>query len=128
MFFNSFPIGQKGAPKSMDETVWRLLGAKRAHGGSARGSDLGEGPLGLASRARRLEDSKIRRSEVQKIRRSEVQKIRKDRILWDRTRPGPEAWRILKGGQQTNQRLLLKKGSTTNSKTTFKRGPTPILP
>ena len=40
----------------MDETVWRLLGAKRAHDGAAGGSDLEEGPLGLASRARRLED------------------------------------------------------------------------
>ena len=55
-FFGRFPIGQKGVQKSMDETVWRLLGAKRAHEGAARGSDLGEGPLGLASRARRLED------------------------------------------------------------------------
>ena len=63
----------------MDEVVWRLLGAKWAPGGSAMGSDLEEGPLGLASRARRLEDYKIRmfgRSEVH-IGRSEVQKIRK---------------------------------------------------
>ena len=63
----------------MDEVVWRLVGAKRAHDTSAMGSDLGEGPLGLASRARRLEAYKIRmfgRSEVH-IGRSEVQKIRK---------------------------------------------------
>ena len=63
----------------MDEVVWRLVGAKRAHDTSAMGSDLGEGPLGLASRAPRLEDYKIRmfgRSEVH-IGRSEVQKIRK---------------------------------------------------
>ena len=78
----------------MDEVVWRLLGAKRAHEGAARVSDLAGGPLGLASRARRLEDQKIRRSEVRKIRRSEVQKIRKDRMLLDLTRPGPKAWRI----------------------------------
>ena len=52
MFFGSFPIGQKGVQKSMDEVVWRLLGAKRAHDTSAPGSDMGEGPLGLASRAR----------------------------------------------------------------------------
>ena len=44
----------------MDEVVWRLVGAKRAHDTSAMGSDLGEGPLGLASRAPRLEDYKIR--------------------------------------------------------------------
>ena len=63
----------------MDGVVWRLVGPERAHDTSARGSDLGEGPLGLASRARRLEDYKIRmfgRSEVH-IGRSEVQKIRK---------------------------------------------------
>ena len=35
----------------------------------AKVSDLAGGPLGLASRARRLDDSKIRRSEVQKIRK-----------------------------------------------------------
>ncbi len=55
-FFGRFPIGQKGVQKSMDETVWRLLGAKRVHDTSTQGSDLREGPLGLASRARRLED------------------------------------------------------------------------
>ena len=36
-FFGRFPSGQKGVQKSMDEVVWRLFGAKRAHGGSARG-------------------------------------------------------------------------------------------
>ena len=51
-FYGRFPIGQKGVQKSMDETVWRLLGAKRAHDGSTPGSDLAGGPLGLASRAR----------------------------------------------------------------------------
>ena len=55
-FFCRFPIGQKGAPNSMDEVVWRFLGAKRAHDTSAEVSDLAGGPLGLASRARRLED------------------------------------------------------------------------
>ena len=63
----------------MDEVVWRLVGAKWAPECSAKGSDLGEGPLGLASRAGRLEDYKIRmfgRSEVH-IGRSEVHKIRK---------------------------------------------------
>ena len=63
----------------MDEVVWRLVGAKWAPECSTGGSVLGEGPLGLASRARRLEDYKIRmfgRSEVH-IGRSEVQKIRK---------------------------------------------------
>ena len=29
-FFGRFPIGEKGAPKSMDEAVGRLLGGKRA--------------------------------------------------------------------------------------------------
>ena len=78
-FLGRFPSGQKGVQKSMDEVVWRLLGAKWAHDGCARVSDLGEGPLGLASRARSLEDYKIRmfgRSEVH-IGRSEVHKIRK---------------------------------------------------
>ena len=36
-YLGRFPIGQKGVQKSMDETVWRLLGAKRAHEGSAAG-------------------------------------------------------------------------------------------
>ena len=36
-FFGRFPIGQKGVQKSMDEVVWRLLGAKRAHEGAAGG-------------------------------------------------------------------------------------------
>ena len=49
-FFCSFPIGEKGAQKSMDEIAGRLGGTKRAHGGSARGRQrcpfwLG-GPLG----------------------------------------------------------------------------------
>ena len=63
----------------MDEVVWRLLGAKWAPECCAGVSDLGEGPLGLASRARSLEDYKIRmfgRSEVH-IGRSEVHKNRK---------------------------------------------------
>ena len=63
----------------MDEVVWRLVGAEWAPGGSSGGSDLEEGPLGLASRAPRLEDYKIRmfgKSEVH-IGRSEVHKIRK---------------------------------------------------
>ena len=51
-FFGRFPIGQKGVQKSMDETVWRLLGAKRAHDTSAKVSDLAGWSLGLASRAR----------------------------------------------------------------------------
>ena len=34
-FLGRFPIGQKGAQKSMEETAGRLLGAKRAHDGSA---------------------------------------------------------------------------------------------
>ena len=52
MFFCRFPIGEKGAQKSMDEPAWRLLGAKRAHDGSAKVSDLAGWSLGLASRAR----------------------------------------------------------------------------
>ena len=35
-FFGSFPIGPKGVQKSMDETVWRLLGGKMAHEGSTK--------------------------------------------------------------------------------------------
>ena len=51
-FFGRFPIGQKGVQKSMEEVVWRLLGAKRAHDGSAKVSDLAGWSLGVASRAR----------------------------------------------------------------------------
>ena len=36
-FFGRFPIGEKDAPKSVDESAGRLGGAKRAHGGSAAG-------------------------------------------------------------------------------------------
>ena len=51
-FFGRFPIGEKGAQKSMDEPAWRLLGGKMAHDGSAKVSDLAGWSLGLASRAR----------------------------------------------------------------------------
>ena len=49
-FFGRFPIGEKGAQKSMDEPAWRLLGGKMAHDTSAGGRRrcpiwLG-GPLG----------------------------------------------------------------------------------
>ena len=58
-FLGRFPIGEKGAPKSMDESVGRLLGGKLAHDGSAEGStegsDLAGWSLGLASRARGIE-------------------------------------------------------------------------
>ena len=53
-FFGRFPIGEKGAQKSMDEhePAWRLLGGKRAHDGSTKGAVLAGWSLGLASRAR----------------------------------------------------------------------------
>ena len=51
-FFGSFPIGEKGAQKSMDETVGRLLGGKVAHDTSTMGAVLAGWSLGLASRAR----------------------------------------------------------------------------
>ena len=49
VFLGRFPIGEKGAQKSMDG---RLGGQKRAHDTSAEGSVLAGGSLGLASRAR----------------------------------------------------------------------------
>ena len=51
-FFDSFPIGEKGFPKSMDEAAGRLGGTKTAHDGSTEGSVLAGWSLGLASRAR----------------------------------------------------------------------------
>ena len=51
-FFGRFTIGEKWAKGSMHVSLGAARGGKTAHDGSARGSDLGEGPLGLASRAR----------------------------------------------------------------------------
>ena len=35
-FLGRFPIGQKGAQKSMDEVAGRLLGGKMTHGGPTK--------------------------------------------------------------------------------------------
>ena len=55
-FFGRLPIGEKGAPKSMDESAGRLGGGQKGPrvfgGGSPRVSDLAGWSLGLASRAR----------------------------------------------------------------------------
>ena len=51
-FFCRFPIGEKGAQKSMDEPAGRLLGCKKRPEYSPEVSVLAGWSLGLASRAR----------------------------------------------------------------------------
>ena len=63
-FFGRFRMGQKGAPKSTDETAGRLLGGKMAHGGPAKVPRRGPiwlgGPKGWPrARARGIESIQL---------------------------------------------------------------------